>query len=1307
MSVKCSYLSNVVDDELMRDKPPPPVLQSKSPRKIVIGRRKPSTAHKGGISVVSSNVSQVSGLSGSCAGSIKNSLPKVPVPKAVGGGSATPNRGPGRFMSVNFGANLGAADVAKQTKLVMANLKNLQKNMTVRSLSQQANDSDKENVDNNKTRVQSSSPARNRERLPFSPIQNNLLHELREEFSPSPVRPVNTLARRSLEKTLVCEPGDEVGGEVGVKDLTTADKTLTGAFVKIRRLDASELPGDNRVNNSGKNAEALENLPRPSDAFQPTPARFNKRNKPISSAEDTSRKNNEGDDGSEMTKHGEKNKEHPFKAGTSRPSEADLGFAPPVAPPTKASSVVSEVTFNFKKPPVTKSSSSKKRKEAPEDVSHLQGECRYLQSWIPRLRNKRLYVEGDIIDLDSSNMGVGQDQRWVTSRIVRRVCKDRVATKGGTTYVLEGPLVIRPEEGGKMVEDGPTPNFVLDKFKDGFPENWSRIVNHWIKFNEQNIINTTNMSVFNSTSATNMVMSNLTALSNISAISGNTSRYLNPGVRSHNPQLSINVGPNLSILPEEELDTTRPQFEVIPPSSPGTWNREKGCKKTPKSKNKSRSRSPLRSIEEEEQTVTLAPTTERRSRSKTVRYNKNSTRTETLRETTLQTNVMEVTMSQHDFTLLRAKNYNNTSIVNKKKNYNCHFCDFHTPLFNNLKLHIKKNHLAEGVTSSQSPSHTTSRAQSNDSVFATPTPAKPKPRRSVSPAKVTPLNLELNDEGAKNDEGTMPSLEEQVAQSTVSKNNYQCKDCDVKAKSKSGIISHLKSKKHADKVTARSRLTNVHQVVKSTRSKSKGSKETDTRSKSYERSKSKTRKSPPLKSILVSNTPPKSILKTKNPSKSILASTSRKVSGKKSPVVSNAPSVDESTSQPIINKSRKYHVPGLGTFVCFACDVSYEQDSDMFDHLMTSKHAKMVKTCKEKKYLSCNVCGVITDRKDDHIRHMRTKKHLAVLAKNKSAVNEEPCVNKEAETSVEKHLVDNKSRFGRNIEKTKAMTRESCVYGTPEELTKEEVPSKRQRDGSKTKNTQNRKQKNKVVESPRRTVVNPFKKSEESVPACKPVKSTEDILRRVSANPKTVKQRQQNAEALKEYNEDHEDDIFGEPLQTMSKPSLMKPSTKTLLAEDSDSDSEHDISLHSARTPVTSYFGKNGLRSTTPMLNKDKTPGILFQDSPIVSVDKEGFQAQAYIHKKVAEKARDSRKIRKHKLTKALVSKVVSRTQADKMVDESSQVINTITNHTAEMSQTEDDDDEEGDDWFEDVQEKNLSCDPGAGLLELLAKETV
>lgn len=43
--------------------------------------------------------------------------------------------------------------------------------------------------------------------------------------------------------------------------------------------------------------------------------------------------------------------------------------------------------------------------------------------------------------------------------------------------------------------------------------------------------------------------------------------------------------------------------------------------------------------------------------------------------------------------MLRAKNYTNISVINKKKNYNCEFCDFVTPLFNDLKLHVKKNHI--------------------------------------------------------------------------------------------------------------------------------------------------------------------------------------------------------------------------------------------------------------------------------------------------------------------------------------------------------------------------------------------------------------------------------------------------------------------------------------------------------------------------------------------------------------------------------------------------------------------------------------
>jgi hypothetical protein len=55
------------------------------------------------------------------------------------------------------------------------------------------------------------------------------------------------------------------------------------------------------------------------------------------------------------------------------------------------------------------------------------------------------------------------------------------------------------------------------------------------------------------------------------------------------------------------------------------------------------------------------------------------------------------------------------------------------------------------------------------------------------------------------------------------------------------------------------------------------------------------------------------------------------------------------------------------------------------------------------------------------------------------------------------------------------------------------------------------------------------------------------------------------------------------------------------------------------------------------------------------------------------------------------------------MVDQSSQVINTVTNHTAGTTIDEAEEGDEDDDWFDDDEETNLSCDPGAGLLELLA----
>ena len=74
------------------------------------------------------------------------------------------------------------------------------------------------------------------------------------------------------------------------------------------------------------------------------------------------------------------------------------------------------------------------------------------------------------------------------------------------------------------------------------------------------------------------------------------------------------------------------------------------------------------------------------------------------------------------------------------------------------------------------------------------------------------------------------------------------------------------------------------------------------------------------------------------------------------------------------------------------------------------------------------------------------------------------------------------------------------------------------------------------------------------------------------------------------------------------------------------------------------------------------------------------------------------RKLKKSKLASAL-AEVVSKTQSQKMVDESSQIINTVANMSSAIN--DDDEEEETDEWFE---EENLSCDPGAGIMNMLSK---
>ena len=105
--------------------------------------------------------------------------------------------------------------------------------------------------------------------------------------------------------------------------------------------------------------------------------------------------------------------------------------------------------------------------------------------------------------------------------------------------------------------------------------------------------------------------------------------------------------------------------------------------------------------------------------------------------------------------MLRAKTYENVTMVAKKKNYSCHFCTFLTPVFATLKHHIRDHHLEvttgrRGLSGggqrrrrSQSiESHTIllnvsaaqerpARARSDESLLATPT-MKSRPSASTA-----------------------------------------------------------------------------------------------------------------------------------------------------------------------------------------------------------------------------------------------------------------------------------------------------------------------------------------------------------------------------------------------------------------------------------------------------------------------------------------------------------------------------------------------------------------------------------------------
>jgi len=306
-----------------------------------------------------------------------------------------------------------------------------------------------------------------------------------------------------------------------------------------------------------------------------------------------------------------------------------------------------------------------------------------------------------------------------------------------------------------------------------------------------------------------------------------------------------------------------------------------------------------------------------------------------------------------------------------------------------------------------------------------------------------------------------------------------------------------------------------------------------------------------------------------------------------------------SPSQNTVSQSRseRPRTPGLRRYSCFLCNFSTDEEASARAHLAAPGHARRARQAEEEgedmAALHCDLCRADAADRKTFIKHLDSHKHQRRV--------------EQVEGREEGGEGVNESRYGRKRKVNKnLMSRKSCVYDTPEMEENEETPVKKKKQKVKKlrKSIEKPQKSRKSIEitkkravkrkesteeeedvemeveevvkskpqqdtSLRRVVLDPAKVlAKPAPPPPKVTKSAEEILAKINVNPKTVKQRAANMEAMREFDEDHEDDLFGDK---GSKANLVKKSTKTLL-QDSDSEDEQDVTLCSAKTPVMGEF---------------------------------------------------------------------------------------------------------------------------------------
>ena len=82
-------------------------------------------------------------------------------------------------------------------------------------------------------------------------------------------------------------------------------------------------------------------------------------------------------------------------------------------------------------------------------------------------------------------------------------------------------------------------------------------------------------------------------------------------------------------------------------------------------------------------------------------------------------------------------------------------------------------------------------------------------------------------------------------------------------------------------------------------------------------------------------------------------------------------------------------------------------------------------------------------------------------------------------------------------------------------------------------------------------------------------------ISQLKSKPKTITDMMNNDKILREFNTNHQDNVFKKNNKQKAEKSKHQTTASAIRTELFDSDSEQDISLMSSRTPITAFFNRN------------------------------------------------------------------------------------------------------------------------------------